>query len=195
MSLPTQIEEIESRQASLAAVRRYHDGTKHHFHAFARSMGYLDWASQPRPFRGFAGSQLFPLYPTPEVPPNEYAPRPATFDEVCTFQATVEPLSAPALGDVLRHALGLSAWKRSGPSRWALRVNPSSGNLHPTEAYVICPPLTGLVDQPAVYHYAPDRHALELRCTFGTDVWHDAFGGRRDILLLALASIHWRESW
>ena len=195
MSLPTQLEEIESRQASLAAVRRYHDGTKHHFHAFARSMGYLDWASQPRPFRGFAGSQLFPLYPTPEVPPNEYAPRPATFDEVCTFQATVEPLSAPALGDVLRHALGLSAWKRSGPARWALRVNPSSGNLHPTEAYVICPPLPGLVDQPAVYHYAPDRHALELRCTFGTDVWHDAFGGRRDILLLALASIHWRESW
>ena len=34
-------------------------------------------------------------------------------------------------------ALGLSAWKEYGGSRWALRCNPSSGNLHPTEAYVV----------------------------------------------------------
>ena len=182
-------------QASLAAVHRYHDGTKHHFHAFARSLGYLDWASQPRPFRAFAGASVFPLYPTPGVAALGYAPHGATFDEVCALESTVAHLSAPVVGDLLRHALGLSAWKRSGPSRWALRVNPSSGNLHPTEAYVICPPLPGLVDQPAVYHYAPDRHALELRCVFNTDAWRDAFGGRQDVLLLALTSIHWRESW
>ncbi len=187
--------ELEALQGSLAAVRRYHDGTKHHFHAFARSLGYLDWASQPSPFRVFAGASVFPLYPTPEVATGGYTPRRATFDEVCALEPAAEPLSARRLGDVLRHALGLSAWKRSGPSRWALRVNPSSGNLHPTEAYVICPPLAGLIDQPAVYHYAPDRHALELRCAFDATVWCEAFGERPDILLLALTSIHWRESW
>ena len=192
---PTEVNEFETRQASFATVYRYHDGTKHHFHAFARSLGYLDWASQPRPFRGFAETRVFPLYPTPGVAADGYAPRRALFDEVGKLELAAEPVSAPALGDMLRHALGLSAWKRFGPSRWSLRVNPSSGNLHPTEAYIICGALPGLVDQPAVYHYAADRHAIELRCVFDEGVWRDAFGGRQDILLVALTSIHWREAW
>ena len=178
-----------------AAVYRYHDGTKHHFRQFARSLGYLDWASQPRPFRGFADATVFPLYPTPGVAADGYAPRRTTFDAACRVDAPPEPLSAAALGDMLRHALGLSAWKRFDKSRWALRVNPSSGNLHPTEAYVICGALPGLATQPAVYHYAADRHALELRCVFDEAAWSRAFGGRDDVALLALTSIHWREAW
>ena len=174
---------------------RYHDGTKHHFHAFARSLGRLDWASQPSPFRGFAGTPIFPLHPAPEATAGGYAPRPTTFDQACEREPSPASLGAPALGDMLRHALGLSAWKRFGSSKWSLRVNPSSGNLHPTEAYVICGALPGLVDQPAVYHYAPDRHALELRCVFDERVWRQAFGGGQDGLLVALTSIHWRESW
>jgi len=80
-------------------------------------------------------------------------------------------------------------------ARWALRVNPSSGNLHPTEAYVMCGALPGLASQPAVYHYAADRHALELRCAFDAAAWKRACGGRDDVLLIALTSIHWREAW
>jgi SagB-type dehydrogenase family enzyme len=192
---PTQLHDRESSQASLAAVYRYHDGTKHHFHAFARSLGRLDWASQPKPFRGFADTPSFPLFPAPGAPPDGYAPPPATFDQACDRELVPAPLSAAALGDLLRHALGLSAWKRFGSSRWSLRVNPSSGNLHPTEAYVICGTLPGLADRPAVYHYAADRHALELRCVFDQTVWNQAFGGRHGGLLVALTSIHWRESW
>ena len=174
---------------------RYHDGTKHHFQHFARSLGYLDWASQPRPFREFADAPVFPLYPTPGAAADGYAPPRATFDQACQLEVAAEPLRAAAIGDMLRHALGLSAWKRFNESRWALRVNPSSGNLHPTEAYVICAALPGLADRPAVYHYAVDRHALELRCVFDEDVWEHAFGGRGDVLLVALTSIHWREAW
>src|SRR5262249_23205780 len=110
-----------------AAVDRYHDGTKHRFDRFARSLGYLDWASQPNPFRAYAVA--------PEVP--------LRFD-------TTE------VADILRHSLGLSAWKRFRGTRWSLRVNPSSGNLHPTEAYV--------ARSDGLFHYAPDRHALERRC-------------------------------
>jgi SagB-type dehydrogenase family enzyme len=186
----------ESRQtASLAAVYRYHDGTKHHFNRFARSLGYLDWASQPRPFREFADAPLFPLYPAPGVAASGYAPGHATFDQACQLEAAAQPISAAAIGDMLRHALGLSAWKRFNASRWSLRVNPSSGNLHPTEAYVICGALPGLADHPAVYHYAADRHSLELRCVFDEGAWLHAFGGRQDVLLVALTSIHWREAW
>ena len=61
-------------------------------------------------------------------------------------------------------------------SRAANCVNPSSGNLHPTEAYVVVAPVASVADTPAVYHYAPDRHALELRCRFDADAWIAACG-------------------
>jgi hypothetical protein len=41
-------------------------------------------------------------------------------------------------------SLGLSAWKSYGSKRWALRCNPSSGNLHPTEGYLLCPRLPAI---------------------------------------------------
>ena len=157
---------------SLSAVRRYHDETKHHFHRFSRSLGYLDWASQPRPFRRFAGAASFPLPPRPDA---DGRPR--------------------AIGDLLRHSLGLSAWKAFRGSRWSLRVNPSSGNLHPTEAYLLCGPHEGLSNHAAVYHYAADRHELELRCEFDRSAWQAVCGTDHDVVLIVLTSIHWREAW
>jgi SagB-type dehydrogenase family enzyme len=179
----------------LEAIYRYHDGTKHHFHRFARSLGYLDWASQPRPFRAFSGAPVYSLYPAPGQDTHAYVPHVVTYDQLFRPPTEVQPLSASAVGDVLRHAFGLTAWKRYGQSRWALRANPSSGNLHPTEAYVVCGALPGLADSAAVYHYAPDRHVVEQRCAFDTDAWLSVCGGRGDILLVALTSIHWREAW
>jgi SagB-type dehydrogenase family enzyme len=99
------------------------------------------------------------------------------------------------VGDILRHSLGLSAWKQFGTSPWSLRVNPSSGNLHPTEAYIICRGIRGLAGTPAVYHYAPDRHVLELRCAFDERAWAAGSVGNSELLLVALTSIHWREAW
>ncbi len=146
-------------------IRRYHDGTKHHFHRFAQSLGYLDWATQPDPFRSFAGA------PASVLPPHPAA----------------RPLASP-IGSILRRALGLTAWKQYRDTTWSLRANPSSGNLHPTEAYVILGPTAGLSDAAGVYHYAPDRHALERRCRFEAAIPADA-------ALVALTSIHWREAW
>jgi SagB-type dehydrogenase family enzyme len=185
---------VSSSSALRAAVTRYHDGTKHGFHAFARSLGYLDWASQPHPFRAFTGAPVIPLYPAPSAVPSAYTSRVTTYPELFGRLDSAAPVCAGAIGDVLRHALGLSAWKQHGASRWSLRVNPSSGNLHPTEAYVICGPVSGLAATPAVYHYAADRHALERRCAVDEIAWQSEFG-RADIVLVAFTSIHWREAW
>ena len=149
----------------IASVHAYHDGTKHQYHAFARSLGYLDWASQPNPFRSFSGS-----------PTSVLAPAPGGREE------------GPPIGRILRAALGLTAWKEFGRSRWSLRANPSSGNLHPTEAYVVCGPSAPGAGRAIVSHYAADRHLLEQRCRFEAE-WP------RDVVLIALTSIHWRESW
>ena len=55
----------------------------------------------------------------------------------------------------LELSLGLSARKEIADSGWYLRMNPSSGNLHPTEAYAVLPALEGLPGGAGVYHYAP----------------------------------------
>ena len=174
--------------ARLARVYRYHDGTKHHFNRFARSTGFLDWASQPRPFRSFDGANSFALHPRPDAPASAGANPPSA------SPSAIRSPHCRAVGEVLRHSLGLSAWKQFRESRWALRVNPSSGNLHPTEAYVVAGPMTGLAGTPAVYHYAPDRHALEQRAAFGASAWSGAVADPF-VWLIALTSIHWREAW
>jgi SagB-type dehydrogenase family enzyme len=175
-------------------VHRYHDGTKHFFDRFARSLGYLDWASQPRPFRSYDGATIHALYPAPGSPAPARSPAPVAFDEVLARTVASQPLTAASVGDLLRHSLGLSAWKAYGTARWSLRVNPSSGNLHPTEAYVVSGPLPGLADDPGVYHYQPEHHALERRCRFEHEAWDEIARGGSHILL-ALTSIHWREAW
>ena len=48
------------------------------------------------------------------------------------------PLNTANLGSLLRLCVGLTAWKEYAGSRWSLRANPSSGNLHPTETWLIC---------------------------------------------------------
>ena len=178
---------------------QYHDATKHHFDRFASSRGFLDWASQPAPFRSFAGAPVFPLSPPVGTEPGHTAAsdRAAiTYDRLYATASSVgAPVSLATIGDVLRHALGLSAWKQFGASRWALRVNPSSGNLHPTESYVVVGPLPGLGAEASVCHYAPERHALEQRVAVDMDRWVSASGVPPDVWLVALTSIHWREAW
>jgi SagB-type dehydrogenase family enzyme len=151
----------------LGAVHTYHDGTKHHFNRFARSTGYLDWASQPAPFRSFTGAHEIPLGPRPDV----------TADG-----------AAVLIGALLRYSLGLSAWKQFGRSKWSLRVNPSSGNLHPTEAYALLPALDGIGATTGAYHYLSRDHSLELRTSWETAPITSGF-------FVAFTSIPWREAW
>ena len=155
----------------------YHHATKHHFNRFARSLGYLDWSTQPDPFRRYQGAALFELPRRPLVDAVLY---PALFDG----SAPRLPVDDHSIGEFLRCSMGLSAWKEYGAARWALRVNPSSGNLHPTETYVIW--------NGRVCHYAPREHALEQRCELAPREPRPVPG---DGFLVALTSIHWREAW
>jgi hypothetical protein len=42
-------------------VLTYHERTKHHHSRFAASLGYLDWANQPNPFRRYEQTPLVHL--------------------------------------------------------------------------------------------------------------------------------------
>ena len=181
---------VDSSAAPMASVFAYHERTKHYPGRFARGPAFMDWATQPNPFRRFEGALRLPL----ELVPVGDQPR---------YQPAFVPGSIPparlgrlSLSQLLQDSLALSAWKETGEARWSLRVNPSSGNLHPTEGYLIAGPIEGLHAKAAVYHYAPYEHALERRADLSDQAWAALAGQLPPAsVLVGLTSIHWRESW
>jgi len=174
-------------------VMRYHERSKHHFNRFAPGPGRLDWANQPDPFRRYAGAALTRL---PILGPGEEPVSPA-YDSLYARGAVPRaPLSIRALSRLLEYALALSAWKQAGATRWALRANPSSGNLHPTEGYVLIGGIPELGAAPGLFHYAPREHGLERRADCPDELLARLVPGLPpQAFLLGLSSVYWREAW
>lgn len=173
-----------AEQTRTSTAQAYHRRSKHHLQRFAAGPDTLDWEAQPSPFRTWQGAPLTPL--------------PLVADQLGTtwgqWQAphAVVPrsLSLGSVACLLELSLALTAWKQFGPDRWALRANPSSGNLHPTEAYVRAVGVDGLAD--GLYHYEPLQHALALRARPAPGLAaQPASAG----LWVGLSSIQWREAW
>ncbi|WP_395667079.1 SagB/ThcOx family dehydrogenase [Methylocella sp.] len=163
-----------------ADIRGYHLRVKHAPTRYALGPAFLDWTSQPNPYRTFAGAPQIFLPLVAEAAPTPFpgpAPAPA-------------PLDRDSLGLFCELGFGLSAWKSADGSTWALRNNPSSGNLHPTEAYVMLGAVSGVGDSAGLYHYAPLAHALELRAGYAENT-PAPIGG----FLLCLTAVPWREAW
>jgi SagB-type dehydrogenase family enzyme len=167
---------------------RYHEETKHHYDRYARSADYMDWDNQPNPFRFYEDTSSFGL---PFLKKDPIAPY-ANLYKRCNNPA--RKITLATIAGFLELSLALSAWKAVGGARWSLRMNPSSGNLHPTEAHLILPRIQGL--QGGIYHYNPLLHALEQRAVVSDKVWQDIvahFG--ENGFLICLSSIFWREAW
>jgi len=181
---------LEGHVAAKELVVAYHERTKHHFQQFAASLGYLDWATQPDPFRRYSGTDLarLPLAPTGRRLPY--------WQLYVRGAVPPEPLRLESVSLFFRYALSLTAWKRFRETTWALRANPSSGNLHPTEGYAVLPALDRLSETPAVYHYAPKEHALERRAVLDPRLWTELVSAfPPGSFLMGLSSVHWREAW
>ncbi|HUY93815.1 MAG TPA: SagB/ThcOx family dehydrogenase [Terracidiphilus sp.] len=185
-ALKTDKDDLDADQVVVA----YHERTKHYYHRYAASLGYLDWAQQPDPFRRYNGAPLLRLalpdagralpYWQLYVPDN-VGPAPLSVDSISLF---------------FRYALSLTAWKGIEGTTWPLRANPSSGNLHPTEGYVLLPSLAAMNNRPGVYHYASKEHGLELRAELDPSVSAGLTAGFPEgSFLVGLSSIFWREAW
>ena len=173
----------EHGASALATLLTYHERTKHRFERYAAGPETLDWSSQPEAFRSFEGAPRIRL--------------PLNADDLATPYAalsepgavTPQPFSLASIATLLELSLGLSAWKEYGPDRWALRCNPSSGNLHPTEGYMLCRGVPELAN--GVYHYLSRDHVLEQRGLSGAASSPE----QTPRVFVALSSIHWREAW
>src|SRR5687767_6901543 len=172
---------------------RDHERTKHHFNRFAPGPGRLDWANQPDPFRRYAGA---PLTRLPILGPDEEPVSPAYEDLFRPGAVPAAPLTPRTLSRLLEYALALSAWKQAGGTRWALRANPSSGNLHPTEGYLLVGGVAELGEAPGLFHYAPREHALERRADCPPTLFERLMRGfAPETVLVGLSSVYWREAW
>ena len=173
---------------SVEAVLAYHRRSKHHLSHYAASLGYLDWDTQPDPFRTFVGAERVELPLLADRLDAAYA------DLYVPGAVPPMPLERNSVAMLFELALGLSAWKQYKGSRWALRCNPSSGNLHPTEGYAVLPEVPGL--NAGVYHYVSRDHTLERRCVLEGRAAQQLAGSLPPAsFLVGLSSIHWREAW
>jgi SagB-type dehydrogenase family enzyme len=171
---------------------RYHCHTEHTLEKLYADPHTLDWATQPDPFRRYDGTAVIVL-PVPQRPaPKNYlslgdsAPPPA-------------PVTLQTVSNLLYYSMAVSAWKEvpGRNARWSLRVNPSSGNLHPTETHLIVRGVDGLPD--GCYHFRVDEFALEARHQGKVDsilaALNEHCGLPPACLTVLLTSIFWREAW
>jgi SagB-type dehydrogenase family enzyme len=127
----------------------------------------------PDPFRHYEGVPVLDLPADPPAPDKPAVDGPAILSQLLFYSA----------------AISASKLVPSTGFRYALRVNPSSGNLHPTEFHFVA---RGLKDWPdGLYHYRPSSHMAEQR----------AIGDFRHVtnsdapIVFILTSIAWREEW
>ena len=176
--------------SDLKNIFQYHNNSKHSYYSFAPGPGYLDWASQPDPFREYEGADDVRLKQMLETD------RPFFAETLRASSIEVSQMNFDSLSQLFYDSLAISAWKSYQGTKWALRVNPSSGNLHPTESYLISGPLEGLANLPTISHYSPLKHGLEIRANFSDKVWEKMVEGLpSDTIFIGLTSIYWRESW
>jgi len=181
------IQNKQPKMNNIISVDEYHQRSKHSLQKYAQGPDGLDWDTQPDPFRRFDGCSRFAL----PLPAKNLI---VDFNDIY-HQQRIKPaiFDQNTLGALFQLSLGLSAWKVYGADRWALRINPSSGNLHPTEAYLL---FSGTNIIPAgVYHYQSHEHSLEQRCNLKahTDALTSQLGS--GCFLIGISSIHWREAW
>lgn len=179
----------------LEAVLSYHQTSKHGFRAYASAPGFLNMEIQPDPFLNYRGAPVLKLdtWSEEDIKSESF---PAYEQVFCPKKPGPSGPNRTSISQLFFDSFALSVWKRAGGAQWALRVNPSSGNLHPTEVYLISGPVPELLEKPSVCHYSPLPHAFELRTEFSGETWEKlSYGFPEGTFFIGLTSIYWRVAW
>ena len=169
---------------NLQMVYTYHNETKHSQQRYAKSLGYMDWATQPDPYRTYSNTTKTNL-------PLSFDNKTLEYSQI--FNQNKEnsicaPLCKEAISQFFQFSLGLAAIKEYETQAWALRCNASSGNLQPSEAYIIANDIPDIPN--GLHHYSPLEHELELLAKE-----KETIDLPKNTFLVSLSSIVWREAW
>jgi SagB-type dehydrogenase family enzyme len=177
---------------------KYHALTKHTVEKLLSSQYSLDWNNEPDPFRIYKDTKKIFLSSNWQLAKQNYFSVLTQLlsdekNKKISHKANLEFISK-----LLYFSMAISAIKQilGTNHRWALRVNPSSGNLHPTETNILVQSIEGL--DAGLYHYSVKEHALEQRsdCKLVSEFWA-ALQTEADTppIAICLTSIFEREAW
>ncbi|RDX33988.1 SagB/ThcOx family dehydrogenase [Arcobacter sp. HD9-500m-PIT-SAG03] len=169
---------------NIQMVYTYHNETKHSPQRYAKSLGYMDWATQPSPYRTYSNTKKTKLPLSFENKTLEYS---QIFSQT-KENSIMAPLCVESISQFFQFSLGLAAIKEYAEQSWALRCNASSGNLQPSEAYMIAKDIQGIED--GLHHYGPQNHNLEQ-----LSLANENLTLPQNSFLVSLSSIVWREAW
>ncbi len=146
-----------------------HERTKHHPNRLAKSLGYLDWENQPSYYKEY-------LVPKIEL---DYFDINLPYERLYTKNPSFE-INLQTIGTFIKNSAAINAIKRLYNAQWEVRVNPSSGNLHPEEIYIIF--------ENKITHFNVRDFALEILGESDKEIIKNAF-------LVITSSIPLREAW
>lgn len=184
--------------ADTAALRRYHELTKHSVARLQASQHYLDWDIQPRPFKLYKD-----LLPTA-------LPRPTADSSVSALDSLSRPTRAGAasgailpdlrqLARLLYFSAGVTRTKvYPGGHKHHFRAAACTGALYHIDLYLTCGPLPNL--EAGVYHFGPHDFALrrlragDFRAAVA-EAAADLAAVRHAPVVLICTSTFWRNAW
>ncbi len=177
----------------IASARDYHERTKHSTVSIRSGPHFLDWDSQPHPFKVYENLDSLPLeqhLASSDVPALQAISRSAPEGE--------RQVTRQDLGELLFLCAGVTRRRRYFGGEMLFRAAACTGALYHIDVYVVAGPLADL--DAGVYQFAPDRFALTpLRTGDHRGALVEAGGGEpavaRAPAILVLASTFWRNSW
>jgi len=146
-----------------------HSQTKHFPNRFAKSLGYLDWENQPSYYKEYIAPKIG----------LDYFDINLSYERLYTKNKPSE-INLKTIGTLLKNSLAINAIKKLYTSQWEVRVNPSSGNLHPEETYVIF--------ENKITHFNVKDFSLEVLGEAKNDIIKNG-------IIVIFSSIPLREAW
>ncbi len=176
-----------------AALREYHDATKHSLTSLRRDRHGLDWPSMPRPFKVYPDLAAIPL-------PRDFETsiRPALASIAGAGGSAAARLDLATLARLLYFSAGVLRRRTYPGGEIYFRAAACTGALYHIDLYVVTGAVPGL--EAGVYHFGPHDFALRrLRAGDHRAVVAEATGEEPSVVgapaLLALTTTFWRNAW
>jgi SagB-type dehydrogenase family enzyme len=181
----------------ITIARRYHEATKHSYWSVRSGEHFLDWASQPSPFKVYP--DLEPILLARDV---AHTGVPA-LQAICSrpMNAGFNKEAIPTLSQLthlLFHSAGITKVKSHGGDEISFRAAACAGALYPIEVYLVCGDLPDL--QAGVYHFSPADFGLRRLRSGDYRSWlAQATADEPSIasapVVFVYTAMTWRSSW
>lgn len=174
---------------------RYHGATKHSYISVHASRHYLDWETQPLPFKIYSNLTPIPL-PLERQPSGVSA-----LDAIAQAAITPDLDRVPDLQGVAQLLFlsgGITKRKIYPSGQQFFRAAACTGALYEIELYIVCQALPGLAA--GVYHFNPADFALrQLRSGDYRGLLAHATAGEPSVvyapLTIVCTATYWRNAW